>query len=156
MTTRRIKKCNRCKAALDASEFHRNLAAKDGLQGRCKQCHVKGNAKYRSGRKLRSLSDMGYKNALADMDQAFEAAGFSDHARDNCESAIRARGARAEREKWGKEKDSMQRRIEAFEDFLTAVSILSVLPRDPDAIRMRNDAQKILDEINTRKGETEL
>lgn len=38
MEEMKTKKCSKCKRELPITEFHRNKAAKDGLQSHCKEC----------------------------------------------------------------------------------------------------------------------
>jgi len=50
------KKCNECGLALPHSEFHRNAAARDGLQPKCKSCK-KRDAALRNRRKAGEIPD---------------------------------------------------------------------------------------------------
>ena len=46
--------CNRCKAELDVSKFHKNKANKDGLNNRCAKCTVEyNNERYRKNDSLK-------------------------------------------------------------------------------------------------------
>ena len=42
-----MKTCTKCKVEKPLSGFHKRVAARDGLQFRCKSCQAKGQKKYR-------------------------------------------------------------------------------------------------------------
>lgn len=48
MTAPTTKRCSRCGSVKPTSDFHRNQAAKDGLQRHCKACNAENNRQWRA------------------------------------------------------------------------------------------------------------